>query len=91
MEKQKESVIFHRYILKNFVILIRGDKEFQNELNSVIFSYLSEEDRNGCTSLDSLIKFKESALNDQLSSLRLVLSKLNTEIEDLEFQSTSRC
>jgi len=65
----------------------QGDKEFQNELNSVIFSYLSEEDRNGCTSLDSLIKFKESALNDQLSSLKLVLSKLNTEIEDLEFQA----
>lgn len=64
-----------------------GDNEFQNELNSVIFSYLSEEDRNECTSLDSLIKFKESALNDHLSSLKLGLSRLNTEIEDLEFQA----
>lgn len=65
----------------------QGDNEFQNELNSVIFSYLSEEDRNECTSLDTLIKFKESALNDHLSSLKLALSNLNTEIEDLEYQA----
>lgn len=64
-----------------------GDNEFQNELNSVIFSYLSEEERNGCASLDSLIKSRESTLNDQLLGLKLDLSKLNMEIEYLESQT----
>lgn len=61
-----------------------GDKEFQDELNKVIFSYLSEEDRNDFTSLDSLIKFKESTLNEQLSTLKYELNKVNVEIESLE-------
>ena len=63
------------------------DNEFQNELNSVIFSYLLDEERNGCTDLDSLIKLKETSLDDQLSSLKIDLNKINIEIEQLESQS----
>lgn len=64
-----------------------GDNEFQHELNSVIFSYLTEEEKNGCSNLEALIKLKESSLNDQLFSLKVKLNKLNSEIEEYEAQS----
>lgn len=63
------------------------NNEFQNELNSVIFSYLSDDEKQGFIDLESLIKEKEYSLNDSVLHFKNELNKINDEIAQLELRA----
>jgi ABC-type lipoprotein export system ATPase subunit len=84
---QPEAVKYipQQYLEKICTQLPSGEQtEFEKELRKVIFSHISESDRHGKTSLDFLIDYKTEEIKQALLQHKLELSKVNTEIADLE-------
>jgi ABC-type lipoprotein export system ATPase subunit len=57
---------------------------FDRELKRVIFDYVDETERAGCTTLDELLKKKEESLFAGIEQTRSQISVLNRSIIDLE-------
>lgn len=65
-------------------------REFQNELNKVIYSYLDMSEKGNSTNLDELIIKKEEFLKKQLGDLNIKLNTINKEISNLEKKSQQK-
>lgn len=63
-------------------------EKFTNEINSVIFSRLSEEEKENEETLDSLIKKYTKSINNNINYLMNELSNKNNEIINLESKLT---
>ncbi|MBB5061085.1 ABC-type lipoprotein export system ATPase subunit/uncharacterized coiled-coil protein SlyX [Granulicella aggregans] len=57
---------------------------FDRELQSVIFSHVSEDKKLGTQSLQKLIEFSTAPLEERITALRLELSEINKQIVALE-------
>lgn len=62
----------------------RGSDTFDAELRKIIYSHVPEEDRLGQTSMDGLLKFKVTEINQARQDLKIAVSKVNAEILDTE-------
>jgi hypothetical protein len=60
------------------------ETSFDQELRSVIFSHVKEEDRLGKSNLDDLIKYKTRQANKKIDLIRQELSEVTVEIVELE-------
>lgn len=87
----KNSAERVKYIPQNFLerlcTNIESD-EFERELKQIIFSHTPPDKRLGKVSLDELINYKSSLVNDEITKIQSQIGKLNTEITELEAQAT---
>ncbi|MBO1264642.1 hypothetical protein J3A84_06330 [Proteiniclasticum sp. SCR006] len=60
------------------------DEKFQNEINSVIFSYVDQENRDNAKNLKELIDNKQVALLKRAEQIKTEISSINGEIINLE-------
>lgn len=58
--------------------------EFQNEINKMVFSYLSEDQKLGKSTFDDLINYKCQSIQDQIDSKIKELHEINKKIIKLE-------
>jgi ABC transporter len=65
------------------------DKKFQNEIDSVIFSYVDVEKRNNAKNLQELVDFKQTGLVKKTEQVKVTLHSLNNEIIKLEKKRSS--
>ena len=78
------------YIPQNFFEVIcnelakPGEGSFDRELRNVIFSHVGQADRLAMGSLEELVSFRTSEIEQGVARLRLELSGLNREIASLE-------
>jgi hypothetical protein len=61
----------------------------KKELKQIIYYHTPVEQRLNKSSLDELIEYQSSLINDDITRLKVQLSKLNTEIVFAENKSTS--
>ncbi len=87
----KNSAERVKYIPQNFLerlcTNIESD-EFERELKQIIYSHTPPDKRLGKVSLDELINYKSSLVNDEITKIQSQLGKLNIEITELETQAT---
>jgi hypothetical protein len=79
-----------RYIPQNFLERLCSNIEsddFEKELKSIIFSHTPFEKRLNKSSLDELIDYKSSLLNEEIAQIQAEISKANKEISSLELQT----
>ncbi|MEJ2800316.1 AAA family ATPase [Comamonadaceae bacterium PP-2] len=62
----------------------RGSDTFDAELRKIIYSHVPEEDQLGQASMDELLKFKVTEIDQARNDLRQSVSKVNSEILDIE-------
>ncbi|MBL7223219.1 MAG: ABC transporter [Candidatus Brocadiae bacterium] len=85
-----------RYIPQNYLETICNELRegegglFEQELKDVIFSHVETAARLGQDSLDALIAYKTSEVNETLSLLRADMRNINAEIVALEERCTDR-
>ncbi|MDT3417006.1 ABC-type lipoprotein export system ATPase subunit/uncharacterized small protein (DUF1192 family) [Brevibacillus aydinogluensis] len=85
-----------RYIPQNYFETIcnemaSGEKSyFDSELKQVIFQYVSESEKLNKESLDELVAYKTTELRESIHLLRDEISKLNSEIVDLENKASEK-
>lgn len=80
-----------KYIPQNFLenLCTNVDSEdFEKELKHIIFSHTPSDKRLGKNSLDELINYKSSLINEEIVQIQNAISKINLEIVNLEMQST---
>jgi ABC-type lipoprotein export system ATPase subunit len=80
-----------RYIPQNFLETLCANVEkddFEKELKQIIYSHTPEEKRLEKSSLDELIEYKSSLINDQIDQIKNEISKINKEIVFLEEKNT---
>ncbi len=80
-----------KYIPQNFLERLCANVEsdnFEKELKQIIFSHTPNDKRLGKSSLDELINYKSSLVNDEISQIQTLLSNLNLEIVMLERKKT---
>lgn len=65
------------------------DKKFQNEIDSVIFSYVDVEKRDNAKNLKELVDFKQAGLVKKAEQIKLDLHSINDEIIKLERKRSS--
>ena len=65
------------------------DKKFQNEIDSVIFSYVDIEKRDNAKDLKELVDFKQAGLVKKAEQIKLNLHSINGEIIKLERKRSS--
>ncbi|MGE4465948.1 TrlF family AAA-like ATPase [Sphaerochaeta sp.] len=68
---------------------VDGIKEFQKEIENVVFSYIPEEERIGANNFQELIDKKSTSIEFKLRSIHEKLVQLNTTIIQLERKNTS--
>lgn len=81
-----------KYIPQNFLERLCANvdsDDFEKELKSIIFSHTPLEKRLGKSSLDELINYKSSLVVEEIKYYQGEVSKLNTDIVDLENKGTS--
>lgn len=84
-----------KYIPQNFFeeicneITLGSETELDRELQSVIFSHVSEPKRLGLNSLEEIIAFKTKETSQSISSLELRISDVNKDIVGLEEKLTN--
>jgi ABC-type lipoprotein export system ATPase subunit len=64
-----------------------GD-EFQNEINSVIFSYIDIEEKEKCLSLNDLIEKQSESILDDINKIKLAMDNINRDIINIELKMT---
>lgn len=69
--------------------VVEEGSEFDKELKKVIFSHVDEPNRLGCFSIDDLIKYKTTEINNLLASLRSELHEINDKIINLEYTTSN--
>lgn len=80
-----------KYIPQNFLERLCTDidsDEFEKELKQIIYSHTPQDQRLDKESLDELIAYKSSVINEQIIYLKGEISKINTQIVSLEGKST---
>lgn len=80
-----------KYIPQNFLERLCTNIEsddFEKELKHIIFSHTPNEKRLGKSSLDELINYKSSLVNDEIAQIQTRISNLNREIQILEGKAT---
>ena len=65
------------------------DQKFQNEIDSVIFSYVDNDKRGSSTNLKELVENKQIGLIKKMEQIKLDLSSINEEIIKLERKKSS--
>ncbi len=81
-----------KYIPQNFLERLCSNIEsddFEKELKHIIYSHTPNEKRLGKSSLDELITYKSSLVNDEIAQLHAYIGNLNQQIELLEVKATS--
>ena len=81
-----------KYIPQNFLERLCANVEsddFEKELKQIIFSHTPPEKRLEKSTLDELINYKSSLINDEITLLQTDISKINIQIIELEHKSTS--
>ncbi len=80
-----------KYIPQNFLehlcTNIESD-DFEKELKQIIYSHTPNDKRLGKSSLDELINYKSSLVNDQIAQIKARISHINREIKILEGKAT---
>lgn len=78
-----------QYLPQSYIENICNDIDagFQNEINKVLYSFVSSVDREGTNNLDELVTQKTSITNEKLVSKRADLSKTNMSIRGLEHKN----
>jgi hypothetical protein len=79
-----------RYIPQNFLERLCSNIEsddFERELKSIIFSHTPFEKRLNKSSLDELIDYKSSLLNEQITQIQGEITRINKEVSSLELQT----
>lgn len=80
-----------KYIPQNFLERLCSNIEsddFEKELKQIIYSHTPNDKRLGKSSLDELINYKSSLVNDEIAQLQASLTNLNVEISLLEKKDT---
>lgn len=80
-----------KYIPQNFLERLCTNIEsddFEKELKHIIFSHTPNEKRLGKSSLDELINYKSSLVNDEIAQIQTRISNINREIQILEGKAT---
>lgn len=80
-----------KYIPQNFLERLCSNIEsddFEKELKHIIYSHTPNEKRLGKSSLDELITYKSSLVNDEIIQIQTRIGALNLEIEILEVKAT---
>src|SRR5665648_701888 len=80
-----------KYIPQNFLERLCANVEsddFEKELKQIIFSHTPHDKRLEKSTLDELINFKSSLVNDELILLQSKISKINLKIIELENKAT---
>lgn len=80
-----------KYIPQNFLERLCTNIEsddFERELKQIIYSHTPPDKRLGKSSLDELINYKSSLVNDEISQIQAAISSLNKEISLLERKAT---
>src|SRR5665648_431545 len=80
-----------KYIPQNFLERLCANVEsddFEKELKQIIFSHTPHDKRLEKSTLDELINFKSSLVNDELILLQSEISKINLQIIELENKAT---
>lgn len=65
------------------------DKKFQNEIDSVIFSYVDIDKKGGATNLKELVENKQSGILRAIDQIKIELSSINEKIIRLERKKSS--
>ena len=76
-----------RYFPQNFFERLTNNLEayeFKKELEKLVFSYLSEEEKYGKATFDDLIRFKKADLDKKIALYQAKLKEINEKIIDLE-------
>lgn len=76
-----------KYIPQNFLekLCANVDKdEFEKEIKKIIFAHTPEEERLDKTTLDDLINYKSSLINDEIDKIKIDISNSNKTIIELE-------
>ena len=80
-----------KYIPQNFLerlcVNIESD-EFEKELKQIIYSHTPSDKRLGKSSLDELINYKSSLVNEEISNIQVEINSMNLKIISLENKST---
>jgi energy-coupling factor transporter ATP-binding protein EcfA2 len=80
-----------KYIPQNFLerlcVNIESD-DFEKELKQIIFSHTPAEKRLDKSTLDELINYKSSLVNDEIKIIQNDISKINLQIIELENKAT---
>jgi len=66
---------------------IASIEEFQKEIEKVVFSHISDDDKLGTSSFDELVKLKTQSVDRAVEELERRISSSNEEIIDLESKS----
>ena len=88
-EKDKSSEIaLVKYLpqgyFENICNDFRKEENLRRELEDVIFRYIDDAEKLGCSNFASLIEKRTSSTKDSLEKLKLKLSKVNKEVFELE-------
>lgn len=88
--ESKSSTQSAQYLPQKFIerVCTDLDKEFQQEINKVIFSYVDSTEKGYSSSLDDLIKEKTKPFNNKISVLQNDIAELNSDIISLEDKLT---
>lgn len=76
-----------KYIPQNFLERLCTNidsDDFEKELKQIIYSHTPIDKRLGKSSLDELIRYKSSIVNDEIIQIQNEISRINLEIVDLE-------
>ena len=90
-ETDKTQVERVKYIPQGFFERLTNDidkKEFEEEIENIVFSYLSKEDKLGKSSFKELIATKKSKIDKDIEILLKQLSNINKQIAYLENMNT---
>jgi ABC-type lipoprotein export system ATPase subunit len=80
-----------KYIPQNFFEKLCANvesEEFENEIKDIIYAHTPTEKKFDKTSLDELINYKSSLVNDEIIQIKNEISQLNNEIIKLEVKNT---
>lgn len=80
-----------KYIPQNFLECLCANVEsddFEKELKQIIFSHTPPDKRLDKSTLDELINYKSSLVNDEIAIIQSEISKTNYQIIELENKST---
>jgi len=68
---------------------IQTAEEFQQEIESVVFSHIPENERLGVFSFNELIEIKTKSVNQEIDALRADIRNINNRVIELERKSTT--
>lgn len=80
-----------KYIPQNFLERLCANVEsddFERELKQIIFSHTPPDKRLDKSTLDELINYKSSLVNDEIAIIQSEISKVNSQIIELENKAT---